>query len=140
MVQKKLVYLYLCNYAESHSELTLLAVNTLQKNCRDPNPIVRGLALRSMCSLRFVIFISCSLRYTESRISWSTFSRLCRKASGTRARMFARQLSWDVSSFIISPSPPSKVGHAVLFALTHRMCSGRHVVRHASRPRSPRCC
>jgi AP-4 complex subunit beta-1 len=52
VVQKKLVYLYLCNYAESHSELTLLAVNTLQKSCRDPNPVVRGLALRSMCSLR----------------------------------------------------------------------------------------
>jgi AP-4 complex subunit beta-1 len=45
-------YLYLCNYAESHNELTLLAVNTLQKSCRDPNPMVRGLALRSMCSLR----------------------------------------------------------------------------------------
>ena len=52
MVQKKLVYLYLCNYAESHSELTLLAINTLQKNCRDHNPMVRGMALRSMCSLR----------------------------------------------------------------------------------------
>eukprot|EP00041_Stephanoeca_diplocostata_P036376 m.1324797 g.1324797 ORF g.1324797 m.1324797 type:complete len:805 (-) comp24852_c4_seq1:147-2561(-) len=52
MVQKKLVYLYLCNYAESHSDLTLLAINTLQKNCRDHNPMVRGLALRSMCSLR----------------------------------------------------------------------------------------
>eukprot|EP00051_Salpingoeca_urceolata_P034243 m.24156 g.24156 ORF g.24156 m.24156 type:complete len:752 (-) comp7406_c0_seq1:68-2323(-) len=52
MVQKKLVYLYLCNYAESHTDLTLLAVNTLQKNCRDSNPMIRGLALRSMCSLR----------------------------------------------------------------------------------------
>lgn len=52
LVQKKLVYLYLSNYAESHSELTLLAINTLQKNCRDHNPMVRGLALRSMCALR----------------------------------------------------------------------------------------
>jgi len=52
LVQKKLVYLYLCNYAESHSDLTLLAINTLQKNCRDGNPMVRGLALRSMCGLR----------------------------------------------------------------------------------------
>lgn len=52
MVQKKLVYLYLCNYAESHSELTLLAINTLQKNCRDSNPMIRGMALRSMCALR----------------------------------------------------------------------------------------
>jgi AP-4 complex subunit beta-1 len=51
-VQKKLVYLYLCNYAESHSDLTLLTVNTLQKDCRDGNPMIRGLALRAMCNLR----------------------------------------------------------------------------------------
>eukprot|EP00911_Craspedida_sp_UC1_P002022 UC1_evm1s1561 len=52
MVQKKLVYLYICTYAESHSDLTLLAINTLQKDCRDSNPMVRGLALRAMCGLR----------------------------------------------------------------------------------------
>jgi AP-4 complex subunit beta-1 len=52
LVQKKLVYLYLGEYAGSHSEITLLAVNTLQKDCRDSNPMVRGLALRSMCGLR----------------------------------------------------------------------------------------
>lgn len=52
LVQKKLIYLYLCNYAESHSELTLLTVNTLQKDCRDGNPMIRGLALRAMCNLR----------------------------------------------------------------------------------------
>jgi len=51
-VQKKLVYLYLSNYAESNSELALLTVNTLQKDCQDRNPMIRGLALRSMCSLR----------------------------------------------------------------------------------------
>lgn len=51
-VQKKLVYLYLSNYAESNSELALLTVNTLQKDGQDRNPMVRGLALRSMCSLR----------------------------------------------------------------------------------------
>jgi hypothetical protein len=28
------------------------AINTLQKNCRDHNPMIRGLALRSMCQLR----------------------------------------------------------------------------------------
>jgi AP-4 complex subunit beta-1 len=54
LVRKKLVYLYICNYAESHSELSLLAVNTLQKDCNDQDPTIRGLALRSMCSLRLV--------------------------------------------------------------------------------------
>ncbi|EGD72905.1 hypothetical protein PTSG_04634 [Salpingoeca rosetta] len=52
LVQKKLVYLYLCNYAESNTDLALLTVNTLQKDCRDTNPVIRGLALRSMCNLR----------------------------------------------------------------------------------------
>lgn len=52
-MQKKLVYLYLCNYAESHPDLSVLSVNTLLKDFRDENPMVRGLALRSLCSLRF---------------------------------------------------------------------------------------
>ncbi|KCV72604.1 hypothetical protein H696_00188 [Fonticula alba] len=52
MIQRKLVYLFLCNYADSNSELALLVVNTLQKDCHDSNPIVRGLALRSLSSLR----------------------------------------------------------------------------------------
>jgi len=53
MVQKKLVYLFLCTYAETNTELALLAINTLQKDCRDENPVVRGLALRALCSLRY---------------------------------------------------------------------------------------
>lgn len=32
LVIKKMVYLYLCNYAQSNPELSLLAVNTLQKD------------------------------------------------------------------------------------------------------------
>lgn len=56
LVQKKLVYLYLGNYAESNSEVALLTVNTLQKDCQDRNPVVRGLALRSMCSLRYTAY------------------------------------------------------------------------------------
>eukprot|EP00913_Durusdinium_trenchii_P000667 g620.t1 len=51
LVQKKMVYLYLVNYAESNSDLAILAINTLQKDCRDDDPMIRGLALRSLCSL-----------------------------------------------------------------------------------------
>jgi len=32
LVIKKMVYLYLCAYAQSNPELTLLAINTLQKD------------------------------------------------------------------------------------------------------------
>ncbi|CAD7974932.1 unnamed protein product [Amoebophrya sp. A25] len=52
VVQKKMIYLYLTNYAESNGELALLAINTLQKDCRDEDPTIRGLALRSLCSLK----------------------------------------------------------------------------------------
>lgn len=51
LVQKKMVYFYLCSYADQNSDLALLAINTLQKDCGDADPMVRGLALRSLCSL-----------------------------------------------------------------------------------------
>lgn len=54
LVLKKMVYLYLSTYAEQKQELALLTINTLQKDCRDDDPMVRGLALRSLCSLRWV--------------------------------------------------------------------------------------
>ena len=41
-----MVYLYICTYAPVHPELSLLAINTLQKDCRDEDPMTRGLALR----------------------------------------------------------------------------------------------
>jgi len=51
-VIKKMVYLYICNYASTNPDLSLLAINTLQKDCRDEDPMTRGLALRSFTSLR----------------------------------------------------------------------------------------
>ncbi|XP_059383246.1 AP-4 complex subunit beta-1-like [Carassius carassius] len=52
IVQKKLVYLYMCTYASENPDLVLLAINTLRKDCADPNPMVRGLALKNMCNFR----------------------------------------------------------------------------------------
>jgi len=52
LVIKKMVYLYVVNYASTNPELSILAINTFQKDCRDEDPMVRGLALRSFCSLR----------------------------------------------------------------------------------------
>jgi len=49
---KKLVYLYLINYAKSQPELTLLAVNTFVKDASDPNPLIRALAVRTMGCIR----------------------------------------------------------------------------------------
>lgn len=50
--QKKLVYLYLMNYAKTHPELVILAVNTFVQDSEDPNPLVRALAIRTMGCIR----------------------------------------------------------------------------------------
>ena len=50
--QKKLVYLYLMNYAKTHPELCILAVNTFVQDSEDPNPLIRALAIRTMGCIR----------------------------------------------------------------------------------------
>ncbi|RPA79159.1 Adaptor protein complex beta subunit [Ascobolus immersus RN42] len=50
--QKKLVYLYLMNYAKTHPELCILAVNTFLQDAEDPNPLIRALAIRTMGCIR----------------------------------------------------------------------------------------
>ena len=50
--QKKLVYLYVMNYAETHPELCILAVNTFITDAQDPNPLIRCLAIRTMSMIR----------------------------------------------------------------------------------------
>ena len=49
---KKLVYLYLINYAKSQPDLAIMAVNTFVKDSADPNPMVRALAVRTMGCIR----------------------------------------------------------------------------------------
>ncbi|KAH8556443.1 adaptin N terminal region-domain-containing protein [Umbelopsis sp. PMI_123] len=49
---KKLVYLYLMNYAKTQPELVILAVNTFVMDTNDTNPLIRALAIRTMGCLR----------------------------------------------------------------------------------------
>jgi len=49
---KKLVYLYLMNYAKSQPDMAIMAVNTFVKDCEDPNPLLRALAVRTMGCIR----------------------------------------------------------------------------------------
>ncbi|KAJ1964713.1 beta-adaptin [Dimargaris xerosporica] len=49
---KKLIYLYLINYAKSKPELVILAINTFVKDTDDNNPLIRALAIRTMGCLR----------------------------------------------------------------------------------------
>ncbi|KAH3761626.1 AP-1 complex subunit beta-1 [Pelomyxa schiedti] len=49
---KKLVYLYVMNYAKSQPDRAILAVNTFQRDASDPNPLIRALAVRTMGCIR----------------------------------------------------------------------------------------
>jgi AP-1 complex subunit beta-1 len=49
---KKLVYLYLMNYAKSQPDMAIMAVNTFVRDCDDPNPLIRALAVRTMGCIR----------------------------------------------------------------------------------------
>lgn len=53
LIQKKMIYLYLGNYAESNSELAFMAINTYLKDLDNADGKIRGLALRSLFNLRF---------------------------------------------------------------------------------------
>jgi hypothetical protein len=57
LVVKKMVYLYLITYAQQHPEMALMCTNTLHRDFNDQDPMVRGLALRSLCSLRIPTMI-----------------------------------------------------------------------------------
>ncbi|KAK3004085.1 hypothetical protein RJ639_017885 [Escallonia herrerae] len=52
IVLKKMCYLYVGNYARYNPDLSLLTINFLQRDCKDEDPMIRGLALRSLCTLR----------------------------------------------------------------------------------------
>ena len=49
---KKMLYLYLRSAARQNAEVALLVVQTLLTDSKDADPTIRGLAVRSMCSLR----------------------------------------------------------------------------------------
>jgi len=49
---KKLVYLYVSNYAKAQPELAILAINTFRKDASDSNPLIRALAVRTMGCIR----------------------------------------------------------------------------------------
>jgi len=51
---KKAAYAFLTKYGPSNEEICFLGINTLHQDCTDPDPIVRALALRTICSLGYV--------------------------------------------------------------------------------------
>eukprot|EP00924_Labyrinthula_sp_SR-Ha-C_P006820 snap_masked-scaffold_8-processed-gene-1.26-mRNA-1 protein AED:1.00 eAED:1.00 QI:0/-1/0/0/-1/1/1/0/800 len=54
IVVKKLCYLFMSKYARSNEEVATLCINTMTKDCSDVDPMIRGLALRSLSSLGLI--------------------------------------------------------------------------------------
>jgi AP-4 complex subunit beta-1 len=53
LITKKMIYLYLINYAEHNEDLAIMCVHSFVKECKHADAKIRGLALRSLCSLKF---------------------------------------------------------------------------------------
>ena len=49
---KKLVYLYVLNFAHDNPDLAISVVNTFLKDAQNHNPLVRAMAIRTMSSIR----------------------------------------------------------------------------------------
>ncbi len=47
-----MIYFYLTTYAEDNPDLSVMAINTFQKDCKHASSKVRGLALRNLCSFK----------------------------------------------------------------------------------------
>ena len=78
VVLKKMLYLYITTYAQHNPDLTLLTINLLSKDCRDQDPTIRGLALRSLCQLRvanlieYIVGVSmpCNVGNCSGMLKW----------------------------------------------------------------------
>jgi len=49
---KKLIYLYIINYARSHPDKAILIVSNIQKDARHESPLIRALVIRTMGCIR----------------------------------------------------------------------------------------
>jgi len=67
---KKLIYLYIINYARSQPDKAILIVNTFQKDARDASPLVRALAIPPWAASVSIALLSicASLSVPRSRI------------------------------------------------------------------------
>lgn len=49
---RKLVYIVLLRYANTNPDLTLLSINSFQRDLSDPSPLIRAMALRVLSSIK----------------------------------------------------------------------------------------
>lgn len=70
---RSLVSLYILRQAAFEPDLALLAVNMYQKDLRDPNPIIRALAIRTLAGMELdsiVTLVLMSLKTASRDTNW----------------------------------------------------------------------
>ncbi len=119
-VQKKMVYHYLCHYARSKPDLAMMCINTLQKDCRDQDPMISGLALRSLCSLRLpelseyaMVSLRQGLKHASPYVR-KTAILCCAKIFSILPKLILDGDLVDVLYSMLRDSDPQVVSNAVL--------------------------
>jgi len=132
---KKLVYLYLINYAKTQPELTLLAVNTFVKDSSDSNPLIRALAVRTMGCIRVdrITEYLCeplrkALRDDDPYVR-KTAAVCVAKLYDIAPEMVVERGFLDTLHDLISDSNPSVVANAVAALSEIAEASGRDVMK-----------
>lgn len=64
IISKKMIYFFLTSYCENNEEIAMMAINTFLKDCASADGKVRGLALRTLCSLR----VPAALEYAQQQV------------------------------------------------------------------------
>lgn len=65
VVSKKMIYHYLTANSKDNQQMVIMTINTFLRDCKSHNGKVRGLALRSLCTLKF----DGVAQYTQGAIS-----------------------------------------------------------------------
>ncbi|KAJ6655780.1 hypothetical protein lerEdw1_004833 [Lerista edwardsae] len=137
---KKLVYLYLMNYAKSQPDMAIMAVNSFVKDCEDPNPLIRALAVRTMGCIRvdkITEYLCEPLRKClkdEDPYVRKTAAVCVAKLHDINAQMVEDQGFLDSLRDLIADSNPmlALVGRALLCVLTSSASAGHGTESRAS--------
>lgn len=133
---KKLVYLYLMNYAKSQPDMAIMAVNTFVKDCEDANPLIRALAVRTMGCIRvdkITEYLCEPLRKClkdEDPYVRKTAAVCVAKLYDINAQLVEDQGFLDQLKDLLSDSNPMVVANAVaaLSEMNEASCSGSPLI------------
>jgi vesicle coat complex subunit len=107
------------NYAKSQPDLAILAVNTFSKDCEDPNPLIRALAVRTMGCIRvdkITEYLCDPLRKClkdEDPYVRKTAAVCVAKLHDINAQLVEEQGFLDLLKELLSDSVPMVVANAV---------------------------